>query len=105
MPPASAQVPWTKRVIPGCTTAAALIYVGFLMMGSARNINWDDLKTAVPAFLTMTVMPFTYNISCGIAFGLISYIVISIFCGDAKKIKGSSWVVALLFAAMLLLTH
>jgi len=55
--------------------------------------------------LTMTVMPFTYNISYGIAFGLISYIVISIFCGDSRKIKDSSWVVALLFVAMLLLTH
>lgn len=93
------------QLIPGCTTAAALIYVGFLMMGSVKNVNWDDLKIAIPAFLTMTIMPFTYNISYGIAFGLISYIVISLFCGDAKKIKGSSWVIALLFVAMLVLTH
>ncbi len=49
-------------------------------------------------------LTFTYNISYGIAFGLISYIVISVFCGDAKKIKGSSWVIAALFVAMLL-TH
>lgn len=93
------------QLIPGCATAAALIYVGFLMMGSVKNIDWDNLKIAIPAFLTLAVMPFTYNISYGIAFGLISYIVISIFCGDFKKIKGSSWVIAALFIAMLLLTH
>ena len=93
------------QLIPSCTTAAALIYVGFLMLGSVKNINWDNLKVAIPSFLTLAVMPFTYNISYGIAFGLISYIVISIFCGDFKKIKGSSWVVAGLFVAMLLLTH
>ncbi len=93
------------QLIPGCTTAAALIYVGFLMLGSVKNINWDDLKVAIPAFLTLAVMPFTYNISYGIAFGLISYIVISVFCGDLKKIKASSWVIAGLFIAMLLLTH
>ena len=93
------------QLIPSCTTAAALIYVGFLMLGSVKNIDWDDLKFAIPAFLTLAVMPFTYNISYGIAFGLISYIVISIFCGDAKKIKSSSWVIAGLFVAMLLLTH
>ncbi|MBQ7786004.1 MAG: hypothetical protein IJ381_07655 [Clostridia bacterium] len=50
-------------------------------------------------------MPFTYNISYGIAFGLISYIIISCFCGEAKKIKSSYWIIAFLFVAMLLLTH
>ncbi len=93
------------QLIPGCATAAALIYVGILMMGSVKNIDWDDYKTSVPAFLTLAVMPFTYNISYGIAFGLISYIVISVFCGDFKKIKLSSWIIACLFIAMLLLTH
>ena len=93
------------QLIPSCTTAAALIYVGFLMLVSVKNINWDNLKIAIPGFLTLVVMPFTYNISYGIAFGLISYIVISVFCGDFKKIKGSSWVIAGLFIAMLLLTH
>lgn len=93
------------QLIPSCATAAALIYVGLLMMASIKNIDWSDFKTCVPAFLTLTVMPFTYNISYGIAFGLISYVVISVFCGDIKKIKGSSWVIMGLFIAMLLLTH
>ena len=93
------------QLVPSCATAAALIYVGILMMGSVKNVDWDDFKISVPAFLTLSVMPFTYNISYGIAFGLISYIVISVFCGDFKKIKGSSWIITGLFIAMLLLTH
>ena len=93
------------QLVPSCATAAALIYVGILMMASVKNIEWDDFKISVPAFLTLAVMPFTYNISYGIAFGLISYIIISVCCGDIKKIKVSSWVIALLFVAMLLLTH
>ena len=93
------------QLIPSCATAAALIYVGLLMMASIKNINWDDFKVSVPAFLTLSIMPFTYNISYGIGFSLISYIISSVFCGDFKKIKVSSWVIALLFVAMLLLTH
>ncbi|MBR5472470.1 MAG: NCS2 family permease [Clostridia bacterium] len=93
------------QLVPSCATAAVLIYVGILMMASIKNVEWYDFKVSVPAFLTLAVMPFTYNISYGIAFGLISYIVISVFCGDFKKIKLSSWIIALLFIAMLLLTH
>ena len=93
------------QLVPSCATAAALIYVGILMMMSVKNIEWDNFKISVPAFLTLALMPFTYNISYGIAFGLISYIIISIFCGDFKKIKLSSWIIAALFIAMLLLTH
>ncbi|MBQ4055387.1 MAG: NCS2 family permease [Clostridia bacterium] len=93
------------QLVPSCATAAALIYVGLLMMASVKNIEWDDFKVSVPAFMTLALMPFTYNISYGIAFGLISYIVISVFCGDFKKIKLSSWIITGLFVAMLLLTH
>ena len=93
------------QLVPGCATAAALIYVGYLMLVSIQNVQWNDLKVGIPAFMTLAVMPFTYNISYGIAFGLLSYIVISIFCGEGKKIKMSSWIIAALFVAMLLLTH
>ena len=92
------------RLVPSCATAT-LIYVGLIMMGAVKNIEWDDYRISVPAFLALAVMPFTYNISYGIAFGLISYIIISIFCGEAKKIKISFYIIALLFMAMLLLTH
>ncbi len=79
-------------------------FLGLTVEGFYENLNISFLSP-VPAFLTLAVMPFTYNISYGIAFGLISYVVISVFCGDAKKIKGSSWVITGLFIAILLLTH
>ncbi|MBQ9946527.1 MAG: hypothetical protein IJO68_08405 [Clostridia bacterium] len=80
-------------------------YVGLLMMGAVKSIDWDNFKVSVPAFLTLAVMPFTYNISYKIAYVLISYIIISVFCGDIKKIKVSSRIIAFLFIAMLVLTH
>ena len=87
-------------MIPGCATAAALIYVGILMIGGVKDIEWGDPAVAVPAFLTMTMMPFTYNISYGIAFGLISYIFIKLCTGKIKEIKLGTWVIGLLFALM-----
>ena len=85
--------------------SAVLVYVGILMTAGIKDIDWHDTANAVFAFLTLTMTPFTYNISYGIAFGLLSYIVISVFCGEIKKIKAASWVIAALFVAMLLLTH
>ena len=93
------------QLVPGCATAAVLIYVGILMMGAIKNVDWSDFRICVPAFLTLAIMPFTYNISYGVAFGMISHVVISIFCGEAKKIKPSTWVITALFIIMLLLTH
>lgn len=92
-------------LIPGCATAAALVYVGILMMNCVRNIDWLNTDTAVPAFLTVAMMPMTYNISYGIAFGVISYIFISLFTGKAKEIKVGTWVIGVLFAIMFFVTH
>lgn len=93
------------QLVPTCATAAALVYVGVLMMSCVREVDWDDITHAVPSFLTLAMMPFTYNISYGIAFGLISHVVISVFTGKAKEIKTGTWVIMLLFLAMLFLTH
>ena len=93
------------QLIPSCATAAALMYVGVLMMMGVKNINWEDVSEAVPAFLTLAMMPFTYNISYGICFGLVSYIAIKLCAGKAKEIKVGTYVIAALFLAMLLLTH
>ena len=87
-------------MIPSCATAAALIYVGILMIGGVRDIDWDDPCASVPAFLTMTLMPFTYNISYGIAFGLIGYIIIHAFTGKIKEVKLGTWIIGFLFAIM-----
>lgn len=92
-------------LIPGCATASALVYVGVLMMGCVTDIDWKDVSIAVPAFLTIAFMAFTYNISYGIAFGLISYVFIQIFTGKAKEVKVFTWVIAVLFGLMFFLTH
>lgn len=68
-------------IIPGCATAAALVYVGVLMMGSVKNIDFTDIASAVPAFLTISMMAFTYNISYGIGLGLISHCLIMLGTG------------------------
>lgn len=87
-------------MIPSCATAAALIYVGILMVVGVKDIDWVDPCSAVPAFLTMVMMPFTYNISYGIAFGLLSYIIIHLFTGKVKEIKLGTWIIGLLFTIM-----
>ena len=92
-------------LIPGSATAAALIYVGVLMMGGVAKIDWNDISVAVPAFLTIAFMSFAYNISYGIAFGLISYILIKVFSGKSKEVKAFTWVIAILFTLMFFLTH
>ena len=92
-------------MIPTCATAAALIYVGILMIGGVKDIEWGDPASAVPAFLTMTIMPFAYNISYGIAFGLISYIFIKLFTGKIKEIKLGTWIIGALFTVMFFVSH
>ena len=92
-------------LIPACAYAAALVYVGVLMIGCVKDIDWSDPASAIPSFLTITMMPFTYNISYGIAFGLISYVVIRLFTGEAKKVNAGTWIVSILFLAMFFLTH
>ena len=92
-------------LIPASAYAAALIYVGILMIGCVADIDWKDPKVALPSFLTIVMMPFTYNISYGIAFGLVSYILLNLFTGNAKKINIGTWVITILFAAMFFLTH
>ncbi|MCQ2484277.1 MAG: NCS2 family permease [Clostridia bacterium] len=92
-------------LIPACAYAAALIYIGILMMSCVKDIQWNNPSVALPSFLTLAVMPFTYNISYGIAFGLISYVIIKLFTGKAKDIKVGTWIITLLFTAMFFLTH
>lgn len=93
------------QFIPSCATGAALVYVGVPMMASVREIDWTMPQTAVPAFLTIVMMPFSYNISIGIAFGLISYIIIEVAQGRGSHVRGWTWIIVALFAAMLITTH
>ena len=92
-------------LVPSCATAAALIYVGVLMIDCAKKIDWQDTRQAVPAFLTLAIMPMTYNISYGIAFGVISHVLITLLIGRGKELRAGTWVIAGLFTAMFLVTH
>ena len=85
--------------IPSFATAPALIVVGFYMMGAVAKINFDDMTDAIPAFLTILVMPLAYSISEGIAIGIISWTLINVLTGKAKekKITPLMYVLTVLF--------
>ncbi|MDQ3615202.1 MAG: NCS2 family permease [Actinomycetota bacterium] len=84
-------------VIPNEAATPALVLVGFLMMQQVRHIDWDDIEIAIPAFLTIALMPFTYNITVGIGAGFIAYVVIKLVRGKLSEIHGLMWTVAALF--------
>lgn len=83
--------------IPGFATAPALLFVGFLMITAVTQIDFDDMTEAIPAYLCLMAMPLMYSISEGIAVGVISYVVINMVCGKAKKITPLMYVLAVLF--------
>lgn len=83
--------------IPDFATAPALIFVGFLMVSSVIKVDFSDLTEAVPAYLCMLAMPLMYSIAEGIAMGVVSYVVINLLCGKAKKITPLMYVLAVLF--------
>jgi AGZA family xanthine/uracil permease-like MFS transporter len=85
------------RVVPFEAASTALVVVGFLMMLSVRQIDWTDYTIAVPAFLTITLMPFTYSISNGIGAGVISYVLLKVTTGRAREIHPILYGVAVLF--------
>jgi AGZA family xanthine/uracil permease-like MFS transporter len=100
---ASFQGAVAEKIITGTSftafpiTAGALIIVGFLMMKTVREIDWNNLEDAFPAFLTIVGIPLTYNISWGIGLGFISYIVIKIFHGKVREVHPLLWVAGIAF--------
>lgn len=84
-------------MIPGPATAAALIYIGVLMIGSLADIDFNDPAMIAPAFITAVGMLVTYSISDGIGLGVITYLLIKLFTGKAKDINPLTYVIALLF--------
>ena len=85
------------EVIPNEAAVPALVLVGFLMMQQVRGIDWDDLEIAIPAFLTIVLMPFTYSISVGIGAGFLSYVLIQLVRGKVRTIHPLMWAIAALF--------
>ncbi|MYZ44426.1 NCS2 family permease [Schauerella aestuarii] len=83
--------------VPAYATAPALLYVAGLMMRELIDIDWNDVAEATPAALTALVMPFTYSIANGLAFGFISYVVLKTATGRMREIHPATWLVAVLF--------
>ena len=84
-------------VIPYEAATPALVIVGFLMMTQIKSIDWEDLGIAIPAFLTIILMPFTYNISVGIGVGFVTHVIIRAIQGRAKEVHPLLWLVSGLF--------
>ena len=87
-----------QDILVSPVTAPALIVVGFLMMTAVRLIPWEEADEAIPAFLTILTLPLTFNISYGIGFGFISYVLIKLARGKPGEVHPLLYVVALLFA-------
>lgn len=84
-------------IIPGEATAPALVLVGLFMMSPIKEIDLDDYTEAIPAFLTIIMMPFAYSIAEGIVFGMVSYVVLKLISGRYKDISIPMYILALLF--------
>ncbi len=84
-------------VVPYEAASPALVVVGFLLMTRVKDIPWDDYGLAIPAFLTIVLMPFTFSITNGIGAGFVSYAVIRLVTGRAREVHALLWVVAGLF--------
>jgi AGZA family xanthine/uracil permease-like MFS transporter len=84
-------------LVPYEAATPALVLVGFLMMTQVKGIDFDDLEVAIPAFLTIILMPFTYSISAGIGAGFVSYVLLKLVRGKAGQIHPLMWIVSALF--------
>ncbi|MGV2921425.1 NCS2 family permease [Streptomyces alfalfae] len=84
-------------IVPQEVASAALVVIGAMMMMNARHVDWADRATAIPVFLTVVLMPFTYTITTGVAAGVISWVAIKIAQGKAREIGAFMWGLALIF--------
>ncbi len=92
-------------MVPEAATAPALIVVGILMMRSVTKINWEDFGDALPAFLCMVMMPFSYSISDGIAVGFVSYSILNILIGKKEKTNAMVNIVSIIFVLYFIFLH
>jgi AGZA family xanthine/uracil permease-like MFS transporter len=84
-------------IVPGEVAAAALVVIGAMMMTNARHVDWADRATAVPVFLTVVIMPFTYSITAGVAAGVIGHVAIKVAQGRAREVGAFMWGLTLVF--------
>lgn len=84
-------------IVPSAATAPALIAVGIMMLSSFKEVNWEDLEEAIPAFFAAIFMGYAYSISDGIATGFIAYCIVKIAKGKAKEVHPIIWGASVLF--------
>ena len=84
-------------LVPAEAASTALVFVGFLMMTQVTDIKWNDVEYAIPAFLTIALMPFAYSITAGIGAGFVFYTLIQVARGKARHIHPLMWVVSASF--------
>ena len=89
-------------IIPSAATAPALVIVGLFMMSPIKNINFDDYTEAIPAFLTIVMMPFAYSIAEGIVAGMTTYTILKAISGRTKEVSITMWVLSILFIARII---
>ncbi|MDD2937775.1 MAG: NCS2 family permease [Proteiniphilum sp.] len=90
-------------MVPAAATAPALILVGLFMITSVVKINFDNMTEALPAFLTIVMMPFAFSIAQGIVFGMLSYVLLKALSGKWKHISATMWVIFVLFIVKMVL--
>lgn len=90
--------------IPGAATSPALILIGMLMINNATNIYWHNVEIALPCFLTMIMIPFTYSVADGIGVGFISYTAIGLVTGRGRKIPPITYALSAMFVIMYILS-
>ena len=91
-------------MVPYEAATPALVIVGFLMMTQVTNIEWKSPEIALPAFITIIMMPFSYSITNGIGAGFIAYLVVQLARGRVKEIHPLMWVASLMFIIYFTLT-
>ncbi|QEV21010.1 MULTISPECIES: NCS2 family permease [Streptomyces] len=84
-------------IVPQEVASAALVVIGAMMMMNARHVDWADRATAIPVFLTVVLMPFTYTITTGVAAGVVSWVAIKIAQGKAREIGAFMWGLTVIF--------
>ncbi|WP_455352126.1 NCS2 family permease [Streptomyces sp. SYSU K217416] len=84
-------------IVPAQVASAALVVIGAMMMQNARHVDWSDRSVAIPTFLTVVLMPFTYNITAGVAAGVISYVAIKVAQGRAREVGAFMWGLTVIF--------
>ena len=83
--------------MPAYATAPALFFVACLMLRELTELDWDDTTEVVPAAVTALMMPFTYSIANGLAFGFITYAVLKLFTGQAEQVHWMVWIIGGVF--------